>query len=129
MKCKWGAFAAKISPGVLPVDKIMTLLTLFENMFFLNNSAAFWDFQYFSFVNARQNDWLKFCQLKKKKRFFWPLKVGSNLNHHIKIMFRPNILVKMKCYQICTLHKSNSLRRENKKGHVYNVHFGIITVS
>ena len=34
----------EISPAVLPVDKIMTLLTLFENTFFLNNSAAFWDF-------------------------------------------------------------------------------------
>ena len=44
MKYEWWAFAAKISPGVLPVDKIMTLLTLFENKFFLNNSAAFWDF-------------------------------------------------------------------------------------
>ena len=35
------SFAAKISPGVSPVDKIMTILTLFENTFFLNNSAAF----------------------------------------------------------------------------------------
>ena len=54
MWCKWKyannvkyerwAFGAKISPGVLPAEKIMTLLTLFENKFFLNNSAAFWDF-------------------------------------------------------------------------------------
>lgn len=52
----------------------------------------------------------------------------DSLNHHIIIMLRPNIFVKIKCYQMCTVHKSNSLLRENKKGHVYNVHC-IITVS
>ena len=41
LNIKMTAFAAKISQGVLPVDKIMTLLTLFENTFFLNNTAAF----------------------------------------------------------------------------------------
>ena len=56
MKYERWAFAAKLSPGVSPVDKFMTplqLITLFENMFFPNNSAVFWDFQNFFFGNAR----------------------------------------------------------------------------